>query len=323
MTHFMGNYEKLQRELDSRSVEIEALKQSLLKRESNPAGFNDLMSQKSNDRVQQGFDDLPSVVDVNVGGKIFTTFKSTLCKSPTSMLAAMFSGRFDLAKDPKGRIFIDRNPRCFEFLLNYLRTDNLRFPDPYLSPDSYELYLDLIKEFNYFQIPYNTFSESDKSRLIEISHDRTVAEVKQRKPFVTPFEELNLKSFFFISSDHWIVDKGVTSCKIYIDNIGCGVAVGLVTDAVDISSSDNDTNWITFSSNGMFDVFGEYKSKDERVGFDTGDCVGIEVSVKERIVKFQVNNGNCIEINYAKNKRFHGKLKVAFKMSYYAKITLF
>jgi hypothetical protein len=39
------------------------------------------------------------------------------------MLAAMFSGRHPLTHDDKGRPFIDRNPRMFALVLEYLRTD--------------------------------------------------------------------------------------------------------------------------------------------------------------------------------------------------------
>jgi len=39
-------------------------------------------------------------IRLNVGGKIFVTSKSTLIKDQKSMLAAMFSGRYELEQDP-------------------------------------------------------------------------------------------------------------------------------------------------------------------------------------------------------------------------------
>ena len=63
------------------------------------------------------------VIDLNVGGKHFTTRRSTLCLPKDSMLAAMFSGRWEDAhnKDAKGRIVLDFDPEAFAFLLKLLR----------------------------------------------------------------------------------------------------------------------------------------------------------------------------------------------------------
>ena len=52
-------------------------------------------------------------VKLNVGGKIFKTSLETLCKDPRSMLAAMFSGRFELKPDEDGAYFIDRDGKLF------------------------------------------------------------------------------------------------------------------------------------------------------------------------------------------------------------------
>lgn len=49
----------------------------------------------------------PSVIKLNVGGFYFTTTRTTLC-SRTSMLAAMFSGKYSPYQDEEGRYFIDR-----------------------------------------------------------------------------------------------------------------------------------------------------------------------------------------------------------------------
>ena len=48
-------------------------------------------------------------VILNVGGHHFTTSVQTLTKDPDSMLAAMFSGRFELKPYADGAFFIDRD----------------------------------------------------------------------------------------------------------------------------------------------------------------------------------------------------------------------
>ena len=55
----------------------------------------------------------PDVIDLNVGGFHYTTSLLTLRKYEDSMLAVMFSGRYDLVRDEKGHIFIDRDGRHF------------------------------------------------------------------------------------------------------------------------------------------------------------------------------------------------------------------
>jgi len=67
-------------------------------------------------------------VNLNVGGHRFTTSLQTLTKDPNSMLAAMFSGKFELKPFEDGAFFIDRDGTYFRFILNYLRTGKLALP---------------------------------------------------------------------------------------------------------------------------------------------------------------------------------------------------
>jgi len=71
------------------------------------------------------------VIELNVGGETFTTFKSTLVKAEGSMLSAMFSGNFiPGVVDKNGRYFLDRPPQPFGVILNALRTSTrLQIPD--------------------------------------------------------------------------------------------------------------------------------------------------------------------------------------------------
>lgn len=61
------------------------------------------------------------LVLLNVGGVHFTTSATTLTAEPDSMLAAMFSGRYELERDQDGRAFIDRDGELFKHVLQYLR----------------------------------------------------------------------------------------------------------------------------------------------------------------------------------------------------------
>lgn len=68
-------------------------------------------------------------VKLNVGGKYFTTSRSTLVsKEPTSMLARMFNNTMNPSNiDETGAYLIDRSPTYFEPILNYLRNGQLIF----------------------------------------------------------------------------------------------------------------------------------------------------------------------------------------------------
>ena len=69
------------------------------------------------------------MIKLNVGGTLFTTTVATLTKYPDSMLAAMFnpeSERPPAEKDDNGNFFMDRDPRAFEYILQFLR--NARLP---------------------------------------------------------------------------------------------------------------------------------------------------------------------------------------------------
>ena len=68
-------------------------------------------------------------VKLNVGGHHFTTSLQTLTRDPNSMLAAMFSGKFPMEPHGDGAFFIDRDGTHFRFILNYLRTGKLTFPE--------------------------------------------------------------------------------------------------------------------------------------------------------------------------------------------------
>ena len=70
-----------------------------------------------------------STVKLNVGGQHFTTSVQTLTKEPNSMLAAMFSGRFDMKPSEDASFFIDRDGTHFRFILNFLRTGKLTLPE--------------------------------------------------------------------------------------------------------------------------------------------------------------------------------------------------
>ena len=85
------------------SLELEAKKQSLTEE----------IQKMEELRVKWG-----TIIKLNVGGKKYSTTKSTLCMQyEDSMLASMFSGRYELGCDDEGCVFIDRDGQLFKYVL--------------------------------------------------------------------------------------------------------------------------------------------------------------------------------------------------------------
>ncbi|XP_053298422.1 BTB/POZ domain-containing protein KCTD16b isoform X3 [Pleuronectes platessa] len=98
--------------------------------------------------VQNSF---PDVVELNVGGQVYYTRHSTLVNNPNSLLGKLFSSKKeasnDLARDPKGRYFIDRDGFLFRYVLDFLRDRQVVLPDHFPEKGR------LRKEAEYFQLP--------------------------------------------------------------------------------------------------------------------------------------------------------------------------
>ena len=67
------------------------------------------------------------IVELNVGGTHFETSLSTLLKGET-VLSAMFYGKLPVRKDGDGKVFIDRDPKHFNRILNFLRDGDIPLP---------------------------------------------------------------------------------------------------------------------------------------------------------------------------------------------------
>ncbi|XP_064833271.1 BTB/POZ domain-containing protein KCTD16-like isoform X2 [Oncorhynchus masou masou] len=102
---------------------------------------------KDQGSVQNSF---PDVVELNVGGQVYYTRHATLVSTPNSLLGKIFSPKKDatndLARDPKGRYFIDRDGFLFRYVLDFLRDKQVVLPDHFPEKGR------LRKEAEYFQL---------------------------------------------------------------------------------------------------------------------------------------------------------------------------
>lgn len=112
-------------------------------------------------------------IKINVGGRIFETYVSTLRKYPHTLLgtmlhprnAHMLGGRGKVGPDgkpaPDLELFFDRNPRMFEVVLDFYRTSSIHRP-----PDiSWEM---LQEELSFFQIDLPEYTNLSKRVSVEL-----------------------------------------------------------------------------------------------------------------------------------------------------------
>jgi hypothetical protein len=90
------------------------------------------------------------IIHLNIGGQKFTSTRSTLCQVEGSLLATMFSGRWErgLKRDEDGAVFFDVNPQYFSYILDYLRTK--KFASPENPAELPKVPRDQVKHFNTF-----------------------------------------------------------------------------------------------------------------------------------------------------------------------------
>ncbi|XP_040200528.1 BTB/POZ domain-containing protein KCTD16 [Rana temporaria] len=98
-----------------------------------------------------GLQSYPEVIELNVGGQVYFTRHSTLTSIPHSLLWKMFTSKRDsvndLAKDAKGRFFLDRDGFLFRYVLDYLRDRQVVLPDHFPEKGR------LKREAEYFLLP--------------------------------------------------------------------------------------------------------------------------------------------------------------------------
>lgn len=90
-------------------------------------------------RISGLLGDEEDVLEVNVGGRVHTVSRGTLCLAEGSLLAALFSGRWDegMKRDSEQRPFLDADPDCFEQVLLHLRLRRIAGPGEWVPvPDA-------------------------------------------------------------------------------------------------------------------------------------------------------------------------------------------
>ncbi|KAF5840327.1 BTB/POZ protein [Dunaliella salina] len=116
------------------------------------------------------------IVRLNVGGTIFSTSVETLAQPTGTMLAAMFGGGFNNRQDEQGAVFIDRDPKHFPRVLNYLRDGVCTLPE------NRDEKLELLREASFYGLEgLTTELEAATGGLVSGLQHRILASVFARR----------------------------------------------------------------------------------------------------------------------------------------------
>ncbi|RFU33670.1 hypothetical protein B7463_g2676, partial [Scytalidium lignicola] len=117
------------------------------------------------------------LITLNVGERRFITTLETITQE-SDFFAALFSGRWDDNVQEDGSYFIDADPELFEHILRYLRRRVLPVFYDNIKGHDHTLYLALLEEAKYFQIPRLEKWLRDKEYLKAIKIKYTAAELE-------------------------------------------------------------------------------------------------------------------------------------------------
>eukprot|EP00475_Leptophrys_vorax_P029354 TRINITY_DN4300_c0_g1_i3.p3 TRINITY_DN4300_c0_g1~~TRINITY_DN4300_c0_g1_i3.p3 ORF type:complete len:247 (-),score=68.27 TRINITY_DN4300_c0_g1_i3:927-1667(-) len=127
-------------------------------------------------------------VALNIGGTIFMTSITTLLRDRKNLFAAMFSGKFPVTQDSSGAYFVDRDPRHFRHILNFLRDGKQYFTHVKLSDEEIS---ELMPEARFYQM-YDLMYALKSYKSAKHAHKK--AELTQEKEYRlfsdVPFTEL-------------------------------------------------------------------------------------------------------------------------------------
>jgi len=93
-------------------------------------------------------DTLKDPIILNVGGEHFSTSLATLRAKNGTYLEKMFRKEANTTSSPDGSYFIDREPSTFEYVLEYLRTD-----DMLVKSGDESVRMQVLGDAEYFQLP--------------------------------------------------------------------------------------------------------------------------------------------------------------------------
>lgn len=229
-------------------------------------------------------------VVLDVGGIIYSTSLQTLIKYKDSKLAKLFSGHYNFEYDKEGKIFIDRNGKYFEYVLDSLRNEELILPIDETAKNGvlkeisfFELNKYLIKEPE--QIPFK-FDEKLKHPSITLSSNNlTVGKVGNQSHNsvlgnIEMYEGVYQWEFFTDAGGYWI-----------------GLGIADLSEITKDFTNDYSNSFMISSVKQMYRMAGSL--------VDIGSSVILKCSLNFDSDEFTITGPNSISLK--NNTSFKGK----------------
>ena len=128
-------------------------------------------------------------IKLNVGGQQFLTSKSTLEKEPESMICRMVFGELPSLKDENGAILIDRSPKYFDAILNYLRMGEIQLDhdvnvEALIQEAKFYGIMSLVEKYEHNLVLWVSFEESsDQCIKYKLANNSKTIVEELSKPF--------------------------------------------------------------------------------------------------------------------------------------------
>ena len=167
------------------------------------------------------------------------------------MLAAMFPGKSDMKPAEDGAFFIDRDGTHFPFILNYLRTGKLTFPE------GEKAFKELQEEAEYYQIKGILDELEFNSEIITNDNHRSLL-LRWLPPQDTQERRRRLRLLFRASQDGFMAKTFHSKC----DNKGPTVTI--VQSGKYVFGGFTEESWDSKYSSVIRIVQTEFSYEDER-----------------------------------------------------------
>ena len=265
------------------------------------------------------------IIEIDAGGKIIKTRRSTLTLVPNSLFASMFSGRWALELDTNGRIFIDENSELIEIIVDFLRMKKREDPSkpappPTVHNDTKDNFLSLL---NYYGLT-EFFYPSLQPLVFDI------ANIAVMHPDVSSIDVVKSEDKIQFSQDSDAHEYEHVVCIPSLDSSGEGAFWKVTIDQMDdgwlflgivgnLNFEADATSDSTAYGMDSTDVWrgGGSDSDGDWTGFGQGDCV-----------YFKFKSNKLTVYNVRKDKKFEictcstGNAYILFDLGCGTKVTL-